>query len=265
MSPFGFGHSHATPEACRGAGLRLPGGRREVRRTSCTWRDGGAFCTDVAERSPANARPGRIGLMNRLQASPRGWRAAACERACARLRVLVLVLSAVLVGVLAALAPSASARVADAARVSGRSASAVTSSQGWAWPLAPPWRVVRPFEAPRTRYSAGHRGIDLAAGAGQDVLAPVAATVYFAGPVAGRPVITLQPADGLLVSMEPALTTLSAGDAVPRSGIVGTVATGGHCDGSCLHLGVRVNGQYVSPLIYFGGVPRAVLLPIRGR
>lgn len=135
-------------------------------------------------------------------------------------------------------------------------------SHTWAWPLAPPWRVLRPFEAPPTRYSAGHRGIDLAAAAGQEVLAPAAAMVYFTGHVAGRPVITLQPADGVLVSMEPVASALPAGDEVPRRGSVGTVAAGGHCDGACLHLGVRVNGEYVSPLLYFGGVPRAVLLPI---
>ena len=28
----------------------------------------------------------------------------------------------------------------------------------------------------------------------------------------------------------------------------------------CLHLGVRVDGAYVSPLLFLGGQPRAVLL-----
>lgn len=181
----------------------------------------------------------------------------------------VAVVASVLVGLLAVLAPSASASVVGTGTRSSaweapRAAVAREPSAAWAWPLAPPWRVLRSFEAPSTRYSAGHRGIDLAAETGRVVLAPTAARVYFAGPVAGRPVITLQPAEDLLVSMEPVLTTLSPGDVVPRSAIVGTVATGGHCDASCLHLGVRVNGEYVSPLIYFGGVPRAVLLPIDG-
>lgn len=135
-------------------------------------------------------------------------------------------------------------------------------SHGWAWPLAPPRRLIRPFEAPATRYAAGHRGIDLAAAEGVAILAPVAATVYFAGAVAGRPVITLQPADGVLVSMEPALSTLAPGDTVARGEVVGAIATGGHCERRCLHLGVRVNGEYVSPLTFFGGVPRAVLLPV---
>jgi hypothetical protein len=46
--------------------------------------------------------------------------------------------------------------------------------------------------------------------------------------------------------------------------IVGTVATGGHCEGSCIHFGVRLHGEYVSPLLYLAGVPRAVLLPLVG-
>lgn len=180
----------------------------------------------------------------------------------APLRQLRATVLAVVFAVLAVLAPSASARVAVAGVGSDTGLGA--SSDAWAWPLAPPWRVLRPFEAPATRYSAGHRGIDLAAQTGRAVLAPVASTVYFAGRVAGRPVLTLQPAEGLLVSVEPVLSTLAAGDRIPRGGFVGTVATGGHCDGVCLHLGVRVNGEYVSPLIHFGGVRRAVLLPIRG-
>lgn len=179
-----------------------------------------------------------------------------------------LPLAAAALVVLAVLAPIAGARVAAApagvADPAGAAAPPGASSHAWAWPLAPPWRVLRPFEAPPTRYSAGHRGIDLAAEAGRDVLAPATATVYFAGQVAGRPVLTLQPTHGVLVSMEPVLSTLAPGEAVPRGGNIGTVSTGGHCDAVCLHLGVRVDGQYVSPLIYLGGVQRAVLLPIRG-
>lgn len=94
------------------------------------------------------------------------------------------------------------------------------------------------------------------------VFAPTASTVYFAGRVAGRPVLTLQPAAGLLVSFEPVETTLAKGQPVDRGEQVAVVASGGHCDGRCVHFGVRVDGEYVSPLLYYGGVPRAVLLPL---
>ena len=47
--------------------------------------------------------------------------------------------------------------------------------------------------------------------------------------------------------------------------VIGTAGAGGHCSGSCVHVGVRVDGQYVSPLLFFGGVPPAVLLPLGSR
>src|SRR5690606_40194397 len=41
--------------------------------------------------------------------------------------------------------------------------------------------LVRGFEAPRERWGAGHRGVDLAAATGQPVRAPGPGTVTFAG------------------------------------------------------------------------------------
>jgi Membrane proteins related to metalloendopeptidases len=133
----------------------------------------------------------------------------------------------------------------------------------WRWPVDPAWQVVRPFEAPATRYSAGHRGIDLAAARGSPVYAPADGVVRFAGRVVDRPVVTLEHADDLLSSMEPVAVELPVGTVVHAGEPIGAVASGGHCDGSCLHLGVRLHGNYVSPLLYLGGVPRAVLLPLR--
>lgn len=156
-----------------------------------------------------------------------------------------------------------SATLANRTGVNAKTLAAVNVGTDWAWPLAPPWRVLRGFEAPKTHYSAGHRGIDLAATPADAVFAPAASTVYFAGMVAGRPVLTLQPADGLLVSFEPVETSLTKGQAVNRGEQVAMVVSGGHCDGRCIHFGVRVDGEYVSPLLYFGGVPRAVLLPLK--
>jgi murein DD-endopeptidase MepM/ murein hydrolase activator NlpD len=57
-------------------------------------------------------------------------------------------------------------------------------------------------------------------------------------------------------------TTLVEGDAVTRGDVIGTVLPG-HCATVCVHLGVRVDGQYVSPLRFLGGIPRAILLPTR--
>ncbi len=134
----------------------------------------------------------------------------------------------------------------------------------WSWPLEPPRTVVRDFEAPPTPYAAGHRGIDLRAPAGTEVLAPEDGVVHFAGVVVDRPVLSIRHADGLLSSFEPVETELVEGDAVQVGDAIGTIADDEHCAGGCLHVGARLGGtEYVSPLLFLGGVPRAVLLPTR--
>lgn len=138
-----------------------------------------------------------------------------------------------------------------------------TAAGGWVWPVAGSRNVVRGFEAPASRYSAGHRGIDIAANTGADVVSPTAGTVHFAGVVVDRSTVTVATPDGVLISMEPVTSELVVGASVAKGAKLGVVSTGGHCANGCLHLGVRAEGQYVSPLRYFGGVPRAVLLPMR--
>ena len=39
------------------------------------------------------------------------------------------------------------------------------------------------------------------------------------------------------------------------------LAAGGHAAPGLLHFGVRLDGEYINPLILLGGVPRAILLP----
>ena len=148
--------------------------------------------------------------------------------------------------------------VSGAARVS----TAPVTAGSWAWPLAAPHPVVRQFIAPATAYSAGHRGIDIRSPSA-DVFAPADGVVSFAGVVVDRPVLSIRHDDGVVSSYEPVETTLSAGDAVSRGQLVGTLLPG-HCPGLCLHFGVRVGGQYVSPLEFLGGIPWSVLLPTRG-
>ena len=131
----------------------------------------------------------------------------------------------------------------------------------WNWPVDPPHTVVRPYVAPATPYSAGHRGVDLAAPGGT-VYAPDDGIVHFAGTVVDRPVLSIRQDGGIITSFEPVVTTLVAGDRVERGQVIGTVLPG-HCASVCLHFGVRVNGAYASPLAWLGGIERAVLLPTR--
>ena len=122
---------------------------------------------------------------------------------------------------------------------------------------------MRAYLAPPTRYGAGHRGIDIGAAEGTPVLAPADGVVHFVGVVVDRPVLSIEHAGGVLSSFEPVASELHAGDAVRRGEVVGTLVPG-HCtSGPCLHLGARVDGEYVNPLVFLGGVPHAVLYPTR--
>ena len=132
----------------------------------------------------------------------------------------------------------------------------------WSWPTAVPHALSRQYLAPATPYGAGHRGIDIAS-TGTEVRAPADGVVHFAGVVVDRPVLSIDHAGGLLSSYEPVSTTLVEGDAVTRGDVIGTLEPG-HCHESlCLHFGVRLNGEYVNPLLLLGGLPRSILLPTR--
>ncbi|GAA1322208.1 M23 family metallopeptidase [Brachybacterium rhamnosum] len=127
----------------------------------------------------------------------------------------------------------------------------------WRWPAAPPHPVLRAFESPEHRYGSGHRGIDVGVPAGAEVHAVEAGTVHFAGRVAGRGVVSVRHADGLLSTYEPVAATVSAGDAVGAGSTLGTIeAVDGalsHCAPStCLHLGARRGEEYLDPLLLLG-------------
>ena len=132
----------------------------------------------------------------------------------------------------------------------------------WLWPVDPPRVVVRAYLAPTTPWGSGHRGIDIEAEA-TVVYAPADGVVHFAGFVVDRPVLSIEHAGAVLSSFEPVTTTLVAGDRVRRGDVIGTLEPG-HCRVVlCLHIGARIGGEYVSPLLFLGGVPRSVLLPTR--
>lgn len=138
----------------------------------------------------------------------------------------------------------------------------VPPKKTWQWPVDSPHPIIRPFVAPETPYSPGHRGVDIALTTSSDVLAPADGVVHFAGTVVDRPVLSILHPGGLVSSYEPVTSELARGDAVAAGDLVGEVKAG-HCAELCLHFGVRLDGEYVSPLNYLGDVPRAILLPTR--
>ncbi|MBE1874580.1 M23 family metallopeptidase [Myceligenerans pegani] len=126
-------------------------------------------------------------------------------------------------------------------------------------------RVARPFDPPASAWSAGHRGVDLAATVGAGVGSPGPGTVTFAGTVAGRGVVVVAHAGGLRSSLEPVAATVAVGTSVAAGDPLGTVeaTSSGHCaPESCVHWGVRSGGRYVDPLALLRPErPAVVLLP----
>ncbi|MDR0783610.1 MAG: M23 family metallopeptidase, partial [Propionibacteriaceae bacterium] len=73
--------------------------------------------------------------------------------------------------------------------------------------------VVRPFDPPAAAWLAGHRGVDLGGTVGLTVVAALDGVVFFAGMVAGRPVISLRHGDRA-TTYEPVEASVSAGQIV---------------------------------------------------
>jgi murein DD-endopeptidase MepM/ murein hydrolase activator NlpD len=140
-----------------------------------------------------------------------------------------------------------------------RASDLAASSDLWLPPLDGGLEVARPYDLPNGPYQAGHRGLDLPAAEGATIRSPTAGTVTFVGMVVDRAVLSVRIDDRTVVSLEPVVSSLRVGDAVARGQPLGVVASGGHCDASCLHLGVRVNDEYVNPMRYFR--QRPILVP----
>ena len=133
----------------------------------------------------------------------------------------------------------------------------------WTAPVAGPVTVGRPFEPPPHTYGPGHRGVDLLAAAGSPVLAAGDGMVVFAGMVAGRPVISIDHANGLRTTYEPVDPFVGAGQAVARGSPIGTLVAGhpGCPAEACLHWGLRRGQTYLDPLALLRP-PRLRLLPM---
>jgi len=130
----------------------------------------------------------------------------------------------------------------------------------WVWPVGGQQVIIRDFIAPETPWGPGHRGIDIDVSASPTLRAPVAGRLRFRGNVVDRGVVTIETSEGFLVSMEPVTIDLPSGSLVTAGQAIGSVDSG-HCPRRCLHLGLRIDGRYVSPATFLGVERRAVLLP----
>src|SRR5687767_216520 len=130
------------------------------------------------------------------------------------------------------------------------------AEEGWTWPVRGP--VVTAYSNDNGRPYAGgmHRGIDIAAGAGSQVVAARAGTVRFAGPLgsAGN-VVSVRTEDGRHMTsyLHLGAVAVARGDRVAARARVGAVGTTGRRSVAepHLHFGVRladVEDRYVDPL-----------------
>lgn len=151
----------------------------------------------------------------------------------------------------------------DAARAEPAALGPAVEKGDWPWPLPGNPQVSRRFVAPASPWGAGHRGIDVRTSVGTSVRAVHAGRVHFAGMVVDRSVVTIEHVGGVLISYEAITPAVEEGERVEAGDLVGHVSAGPHCGTSCLHIGLRIDHSYRNPLLLFGEVERAVLLPMR--
>ena len=145
-------------------------------------------------------------------------------------------------------------------------------------------RVIHPFEKPAQRWSAGHRGVDLAVPENdRRVYAPAPGKVVFSGTVVNRKVLVIAHPDGRRSTFEPMDEALPVGTTVAAGEVIGTVAVtaGGNserpyrrCSTLCLYWGVRQGGargdgsgktaEYINPMSLLGSKEPSILLPVPG-
>jgi murein DD-endopeptidase MepM/ murein hydrolase activator NlpD len=125
------------------------------------------------------------------------------------------------------------------------------AAAAWRWPLAAPHVVCRGFDPPTTPWGAGHRGVDLRGRPGAPVRTAGPGVVGYAGPLAGRGVVTVHHRAGLETTYEPVTALVRPGQRVSAGTVLGRLDSGhGTCgDGSpALHWGLRRGATYLDPL-----------------
>lgn len=124
-----------------------------------------------------------------------------------------------------------------------------------------PGALLKAFNPGTSRYSAGHRGVDLAAARGEAVHAAAVGKVYFAGMVAGTPSVSVDHGNGLRTTYTPVVATVSVGEQVAAGQVIGHIADASpHCAPDyCLHWGLTDGLDYHDPMIYLSRPPIRLL------
>ena len=103
--------------------------------------------------------------------------------------------------------------------------------------------------------SSNHKGIDIGASAGADIIAAADGTVTAASysSAAGNYVMIDHGGGLYTVYMHASSLLVSPGQTVSAGDVIAKVGSTGISTGSHLHFGVSLNGRYVSPWSYLGG------------
>lgn len=123
------------------------------------------------------------------------------------------------------------------------------------WPCPASSRISSGFGArssPTEGASTFHKGIDIAAPTGTDILAAADGTVTIAtySYSAGNYIMLDHGGGVSTVYMHCSKLLVSPGDKVKQGQVIGKVGSTGYSTGSHLHFGVRVDGNYVDPSKY---------------
>lgn len=109
-------------------------------------------------------------------------------------------------------------------------------------------QVLRPFQPATSAYGPGHRGVDLAGGLGEPVLAAGDGVVVYAGWLANREVVSIEHPGGLRTTYEPVSPTVRSGQRVARGQQVGVLEPAPSEHEVGLHWGAHRGREYLDPL-----------------
>ena len=126
------------------------------------------------------------------------------------------------------------------------------------WPCPSSTRVTSNYGtrvSPMSGASSNHKGIDIGASAGADMIAAADGTVTAASysSAAGNYVMIDHGGGLYTVYMHASSLLVSPGQTVSAGDVIAKVGSTGISTGSHLHFGVSLNGSYVSPWSYLGG------------
>ena len=126
------------------------------------------------------------------------------------------------------------------------------------WPCPSSTRVTSDYGtrvSPMSGASSNHKGIDIGASAGADIIAAADGTVTAASysSAAGNYVMIDHGGGLYTVYMHASALLVSPGQTVSAGDVIAKVGSTGISTGSHLHFGVSLNGSYVSPWSYLGG------------